>query len=185
MDGAVGSDVHAVGPAAEVHAPTVGELEGNGPDRRVGEAEGQLGRHRTGCMGRPVAVVEVERLEELRDESPLVPLPEDRPAGHPAAFVLRAELLGDVDQAPAVGRGPGLRRPGLLGGRSGQHLGDELLEGVMDERSPRQRRDLELLLGVLHLLDVEDVVEEIGEGARDPSLDAGRRGDAGGGGRDS
>jgi len=68
------------------------------------------------------------------------------------------------------GSGPGAGWPS-------QHLGDELLQGLVDERAPVERRDPQLVLRVLDLVDTEDALEEVGERADGPALEPRGRGD--------
>ena len=62
-----------------------------------------------------------------------------RPVRPWASYVV-ADLLGRSRQPGAVGGGPRLRRGRAARRRSGEHLEDEPLEHLVDERAPVERR---------------------------------------------
>ena len=184
MDDPVVGDVDPVDPSVEGHRAPVGKWDRHLPDWRAGEPEVQFGGPGTCAVGGPVLAVVFEHVDQVGDDPGFVAAPEDGSAGQPVLFGLGAEPLGDRDQSFPVGRGPGVRRTGLLGRRSGEHFSNELLEDFVDERATVARGDGELFLGVLHLFDAEDVADQVGEGAGRPRFEAGCRHDAFGGRRD-
>src|SRR5690606_21881602 len=103
------------------------------------EPEPQLGGQRRGAPGRPVGAVAVEEGVEVGEDAAPVPPPEDRAAGEPPGLPLVAAAPPELLDAAVVGLGPRLERAWPLVLRAGQHLGEEVLEHLVDEDALLER----------------------------------------------
>ena len=74
--------------------------------------------------------------------------------------------------------GPRLAGLRALRRRAGEHRLEELLEGVVHEAALVERRDHEVVLGVLDRCGLQQVFHEVAVGAAGPALEAGGGGDA-------
>ena len=62
---------------------------------------------------------------------------------------------------------------GLLAPRFGEHLEDEPLQNLVDQRTPVGRGDLQSILGVFDRTDTQDLVDQVRKRAGGPSLETG------------
>ena len=92
-------------------------------------------------------------------------------------MVLVADGGADLQQAGPVGRRPWLLGGGLFLLGPGDDLESELLQDAVDQLAPVEGGHDELLLGVLHRVDVQHVAQEVVERAGGPAFESGGRGD--------
>ena len=114
---------------------------------------------------------------EVGDDQLAVVLPEHGATGKAVGLVVVADPLSDLGHQGPIGLGPWSGRPQLIDRVAGEHLLDEFLKCLMDERSPVAGRYLQLVLGALDLVDTEHIAEEIGVRAGGPTLEPGGRGE--------
>ena len=167
---------YAVGQPSEVDASSVGELQRDRAELRVRKTEGKLGCYGPDAGFDAVGAVQLQEALEIGDDVLLVPLPENGPTGKTVGLVVVADPLSDLDHQAPIRIGPGSRRPQTIDRVAGENLPYEILQRLMDERSPVAGRYLQLVLGALDLVDAEHIAEEVGVWADRPTLEPGGRG---------